>query len=72
MKQTRQQKLVWVDIKQKRFRKTDSRGIIKRRGRKEYVWQNEYIKHVYERPHCQCVNKIQYMKILIVKLSQHQ
>ena len=65
MKQTRQQKLVWVEIKQKdsgmqKYRKQTAAGIMKRRGRKEYVWQNEYIKHVYERPNCQCVYKIHY------------
>ena len=48
MKQTRQQKFVWVEIKQKdsgmqKFRKQTAAGIMKSRGRKEYVWQNEYL-----------------------------
>ena len=29
------------------YRKQTAAGIIKRRGRKEYVWQKEYIKHMY-------------------------
>ena len=65
MKQTRQQKLVWVEIKQKRFmyanvQKTDSRWDNKAPRSKRACLAKEYIKHVHERPNCQCVYKIHY------------
>ena len=48
------------------YRKQASTGIIKRWGRKEYVGQNEYIKHVYKRPYCHIFsNKLLTNKYLI-------